>query len=115
MKRVSMETDYKVATDSVTLSIIVGDAQIGSSLVLRDGVELGRGEINGLTIGKGPEINGKTLSIKSVVTDVNDATNQTSVTYALSGGIVEQRLSQTATVDDEGDSVIYRATIHLVT
>lgn len=114
MKRVQMETDYKVATDSVKLSIVIGDAQIGSSLVLLDQSELGRGEINAVAVGAGPQIRGKTLSVKSVVTDVNDATNHTSITYRLSGGAADQAFSQSATVDAEGDSVIYKATIHLV-
>lgn len=114
MKRVSMETDYKVATATVKLTVIVGDAQIGSSLVRLDAAELGRGDINGLTIGKGPQTRGKTLSIKSVVTDVNDATNHTSITYAISGGAADQMFSQMAMVDEEGDSVIYKASIHLI-
>jgi hypothetical protein len=108
VKRVSMSATISVqSAQEVSLSIVVGDAQIGSSYVQLDGVKKDDGQISDLALGKGADVKGKTLAIKSVVTDVNDATNNTSITYHVGG----QELSQTATVDQEGDSVVYRATI----
>ena len=108
MKRVSMSATISVEPDQeISLSIVVGDAQIGSSYVQLDGDKKGEGQISDLALGAGQEVKGKTLAVKSVVTDVNDATNNTSITYRVGG----QELSQTATVDQEGDSVIYRATL----
>ena len=65
-------------------------------------------------VGKGASIKGKTLSIKSVVTDVNDMTNHVSISYELTGGATLQTVKAEADVEHEGDSVIYRATINLV-
>ena len=98
------------SNQEILLSIVVGDAQIGSSYVQLEGDKKGEGQISNLALGTGEEVRGKTLAVKSVVTDVNDATNSTSITYRVGG----QELSQTATVDQEGDSVIYRATIQFV-
>jgi len=113
MKRVSIDTTYRVAQGTVRLSITIGDAQIGGSVVHLGDRELAIGDISNLTIGTGSALKGQTLSIKSVVTDTNDATNRTSVSYRLTGGKTDQSFSQTATVDEDGDSVVYRATVSL--
>jgi hypothetical protein len=111
MKRVSMNASVPVADDEeVLLSIVVGDAQLGASRVLLGTTQVGLGQIADLSLGLGSAVRGQTIKIKSVVTDVNDATNHTSITYRVGA----QELSQTATVDEQGDSVIYRATIQLV-
>jgi len=113
MKLVDLKTDYQVAKAHVRLTITIGDAQIGSSIVSLDGKELGRGEIDGLDVGAGPKVKGKLLFIKSVVSDVNDSTNHTSITYELSGGALDQAFRSASIVDIAGDSVIYRASFNL--
>jgi hypothetical protein len=114
VKSVSLVTDYEVAAGDVKLSVVVGDAQIGSSIVKLGTKPLAQGEIANLTIGSGPKVKNKPLFVKSVVTDVNDSTNHTSVTYRLTGGRVDQDFLSTATVDENGDSIIYRAKFNLI-
>lgn len=69
--------------DTVTLSIIIGNAQIGSSSVKFKFTStiLGKGEIKDLVIGKGSDIIGKTLRVATRVLDANPATNKISVTH----------------------------------
>ena len=110
---VKLNTTYEVAQGSITLTIIIGNAQLGSSLVKLDNKELDRGKIDNLLLGAGPDIAGKTLSIKSVITDVNDKTNLTSIRYVLKGGKVDKDYDLNATVDEEGASIIYRAKFEL--
>lgn len=114
MKTVDLRADYEVGTKPVSLTILIGDAQIGSSIVKLNSVEKGRGDIDALPLGSGPSIKGKPLTTKSVVTDVNDMTNKTIVTYQLSGGKRDQEFTSSATVDEEGDSIIYRALFNLI-
>ncbi|HEV7608079.1 MAG TPA: hypothetical protein VGO61_12115 [Steroidobacteraceae bacterium] len=114
MKTVDLRADYEVDSKDVVLTIEIGDAQIGSSIVKLDGTEKGRGDIDKLVIGAGPRIKGKALKTKSVVTDVNDKTNKTSVTYRLTGGKRNQEFTSLGTVDSNGDSIIYRALFRLV-
>ncbi|MCY3819102.1 MAG: hypothetical protein OXH52_07035 [Gammaproteobacteria bacterium] len=114
MKRISMEADYAVPAGNVKLTIKVGEAQIGASVVQLAGNELDRGTIAGLSLGHGGQLKGSSLTIKSVVTDVNDRTNLTTITYELGSDTSQQEFTQTATVDQEGDSVIYRAEIAMV-
>ena len=52
--------------------------------------------------------------MKTVVTDVNDKTNRTSVTYELKGGVQPAEFSLEGTVAEEGDSIIYRASFDFV-
>ena len=114
MKRICMEADYAVPAARVSLAITVGEAQIGASVVQLAGNELDRGTIAALPLGHGDQLKGKSLTIKSVVTDVNDRTNLTTITYELGTDTSQQKFTQTATVDQEGDSVIYRAVIAMV-
>ena len=109
MKQVVVIEDYEVATRIVRLGVIIGDAQIGASIVKLESAEIAKGEIDNVPVGKGPAIEGKRLFIKTVVTDVNDATNSTSVTYRLTGGTGDWDYTVTENVDQNGDSIVYRA------
>ena len=104
---------YAVSQGPLKLTIIIGDAQLGSSRVVLGDKELARGEIKDLPIGDGSVIAGKTLFIKSVVTDVNDKTNHTSITYVLRGGKEDKEYVLSEDVGKEGGSMIYRATFDL--
>lgn len=108
-----LRATYAVSQGQVKLTIIIGDAQLGSSKVALGNKELARGEINDLPIGDGSVIAGKTLFIKSVVTDVNDKTNHTSITYVLRGGKEEKKYELSEDVEEEGGSMVYRAEFDL--
>jgi len=106
-----LEKMYKVLERTITLTIIIGDAQLGSSLVLLEGQELGRGEIKNMEIGRGADIVGKILKVKSIVTDVNDNTNRMSIIYQLRGGQDDKSYSLEDIVSEDGDSTIFRAKV----
>jgi len=111
---VSLETTYHVDSGDILLTIAIGDGQLGSSRVSLDGKRVAKGDaIKNLLLGKGSKLVGKTITIKSVVTDVNDQTNHTSILYSLRGGAAPADYELKATVMEEGDSIIYRATIVL--
>jgi len=104
-----METSYQVAEGTVNVTVIIGNAQIGvSSVVLGDEI-IATGDITEEDVGKGPELIGQQLVVKTVVADVNDSTNRTNVKYLLKGGKMEQEFNLYAIVDEDGDSVIYWA------
>lgn len=112
---VKLDTTYEVGEGAVRLTITIGNAQFGSSLVRLGEEELGLGAIENLTLGDGPELAGQTLFVKSVVTDISDKTNRTSIRYVLTGGLAERVFDLSATVPEEGASIIYRATIRFTT
>jgi len=114
MKTVDLRADYEVDSKDVKLTIVIGNAQIGASIVKLDKKEKGRGDINNVLIGSGPSIRGKSIKTKSVVTDVNDQTNKTTITYKLTGGMRDQEFTSSGTVDQNGDSIIYRALFKLI-
>ena len=114
MKRVRFETSCGVGTEAVSLTITIGNAQMGASRVLLEAKELGIGAISNLPIGKGPSLVGKTLRVKTVVTDVNDRTNLTNVRYTFKGLKGNNQYDLQAMVDEQGDSVIYHATFNFV-
>ena len=108
----SISESYKTAHGPVKLSIVIGDAQLGTSVIKLGLQELTRGpDITGFEIGQGPKLAGLVLSIKSVVTDVNDKTQHTSITYLLTGGEKPVSLQLSEAVKESGDSIIYRATV----
>jgi hypothetical protein len=109
MKEIELLSTYQVGEGQVKLTVTVGDAQIGSSVVKLDGKMLGSGDIKNLIIGKGPAIIDKTLFVKSIVSDVNDKTNNVSIKYTLSGGLAPQQFVTKGVVDNDGDVVLFRA------
>lgn len=111
---VKFERDYLVGDDKVFLSIGIGDKQIGTSVVSLSGELLRMGEIEDLLLGKGADLDGKQLNIKTVVTDVNDKSNKTSVTFTHKGGKEDETFTLQSEVKEEGDSLIYRTTINLI-
>jgi hypothetical protein len=74
--------------DTISLSIIIGNAQIGSSSVKFkfSSVILAKGEIKDLVIGSGKDIVGKILRVATRVLDANPATNKVSVTHHFDNG-----------------------------
>ena len=69
--------------ETVAFSVIIGNAQIGSSTVKFkfSPAVLGKGEITSLVIGKGSDIIGKTLRVATRVLDANTATNKVIITH----------------------------------
>lgn len=108
-----LETDYFVADRDIDIDITIGEAQLGSSLLRLDGKQLAKGDIQHLTISNSTPLKDKVLFVKTIVSDVNDKTNLTSVVYTLRGGKIDQTFRLSVTVEDEGDSVIYRAWFNL--
>ncbi len=100
---------YQVARDDVTLRIIVGDGQIGTSLVKVDGVELASGHVAMVRLGAGNALKGATARVITTVTDVQRGTNHTSIRYVLSGGVDEATFDTDADVPRDGGSVQYIA------
>ena len=112
MFRVKKELTYKVADDPVTLSVIIGQAQLGRSVVKLEGEVIRRGiNIRQAEIAVGSALVGRVLTVKSVVTDVNDKTSRLSVRYELDGGPEPLVEDVETIVEQEGDSAIFRMTI----
>ena len=109
MKSVDLVTSYQTGAGELSLSIVVGNAQIGASVVRLNKKVLAQGEISDLELGGARGLAGKALNIKSVVTDVNDATNKTSITYVLTRGAQVQEFTSKAEANGNGESLVYRA------
>lgn len=99
--------------DVVTLKITIGHGQVGVSTVslgtsnlaerLRDNLDL---FINR----PGENLVGKTLICVTTVSDVRMETNETSVTFELTGGITPFKQTLQESVPNHGDVLIYAAT-----
>ena len=85
-KAVLHEQDYIVSDGPIRLSVVVGERQFGSSMVFLNDDLIANGIIEDLSIGNGGKIEGKTLSVYTVVTDIRDNTDEMSVTWILTGG-----------------------------
>ena len=104
-----VEFTYTVSNKPVSLTVVIGDAQIGGSVVRKDGEIVGKtGTIKDCALGPGTDLVGHAVEIKTLVSDVNDESNETSVTYVVKGAQPE-RLTAKRKVENNGDGVLYRA------
>lgn len=110
----SLSKFYQVRDeDSVTFKITIGHGQVGIT-----SVNLGKERIKSdyqntleLTIPeKGKDLKGKKLFCSTIVADVRTETNETSVTYELTGGAKPFKQTLQESVESEGDVVFYVAT-----
>ena len=77
-KRIEPPVNLRVnKNNDVLLTITIGNAQVGGSVVRYKGASepIGKGEIKNLNLGNGGVINGKILKITTNVVDVNEFTN----------------------------------------
>lgn len=115
VEKVNIAFDYTVAAGPITISIAIGDGQIGGSALWLDGTAIGpQGAIANVKIGNGPALVGKKLSAKTLVAPVNADTNFTSVTYTLAGGAAHPPFTFSHELQSPGDGVQYAVTINFV-
>lgn len=111
---VRLRTEYKLANKPVKLKVEYGYAQIGGSAA-----KLGRKALPQDPPNSGnfkipsPSV-GQELLVKSVVSDVNDATNKCSVIYNLTGGAVDQKFISEGETENDGDPILFYAWIKFV-
>jgi len=70
-------------SDNVIVTITIGNAQIGGSVVKikNTSTVIGKGEIQNLNLGTKAELKGKTITITTNILDTNEQTNGVVVTY----------------------------------
>ncbi len=107
---------YKVKPKTpITLSVTIGDAQVGGTAVTWKGALVGSGAgVTDLEIGKsGEDLRDTILDCTTTVKDVNPDTNNTDVTYTLKGGQADQDFPYSAQVSVAGGRAIYAVTFRL--
>lgn len=74
--------------DNISLTINIGDAQIGGSVVQFSGSPnpIGKGEIAALALGTGAALKGKTLNVTTNILDVNKASMLVSAAHQFQNG-----------------------------
>lgn len=115
-KFVKTAKEYAVGSGAgvVKLALTIGEGQFGTSRVRLAGTEIGTasGPMS-VTVGKRDEIKSKELFIRSVVNDVNSATNRMSVTYRLSGGTKAQKTVVPGKVEKDNDLLVFETRVAL--
>jgi hypothetical protein len=113
-KPVLHEQDYAVSDGAVRLTVVVGERQFGSSIVVLDDDILANGDVEELVVGDGDKLAGRTLSIYTLVTDVRRDSDEMAVTWIIAGG--GHRVSATATgvPAKKFGSQMFKAVFHLV-
>jgi hypothetical protein len=113
---ITITRTYVVQERDVFLAVTIGDGQQGRSSVLLDKKEILRTSppFSKFLIGAGPDLVGKTLTIRTVVNDVVATTNRMSVTYALSGGPSADKFTSKGTVRHDNDFLSFEAAVTFV-
>jgi hypothetical protein len=104
------------STDPIVLTITVGEAQWGATIVRKGRELIIDSEETRVVAELGPanELKRSKILCTTTVQDVNEATNRTSVTWHLAGGKRDLEKTKTETVDHDGDTALYAATIYLL-
>jgi hypothetical protein len=108
MEREENDFAFKVTDDDVVLTITIGEGQLGTSFVFRDGVLLVKGGvvIGSLNLGAGADLVGKEVTVDSIVNDISAHTNRMSVRYVVEND--GKKKSQLATHEVESEGAICR-------
>jgi hypothetical protein len=108
MEREENDFDFKVSDADVVLTVTIGEGQLGTSFVFREGVLLVKGGvvIGSLNLGSGADLVGKEVTVDSIVNDISTNTNRMSVRYVVENG--GKRKSQLATHEVESEGSICR-------
>ena len=88
------EEDYVVSDGPIRLTVVVGERQFGSSIVFLDDDVVANGDVSDLQLGDGDRLDGRTLVIYTLVTDIRRDVDDMAVTWILVGG--GHRVSATA-------------------
>jgi hypothetical protein len=114
MKLVTLEASVHFKQEGdVTLTVVIGEAQIGGGVIKIDDKQVGVAPIENLPLGSGSELKGKKLLIKTIVSDENPQTNKTSVTYLFDQTGEKQSFVSSAEVEHDKDVIGYWAKFKL--
>ncbi len=114
MKLITLEAGVHFKPEgNVALTVIIGEAQIGGGVVKLDGKQIGVTPVEKLSLGTESDLKGKTLLIKTIVSDENPETNKTSVTYTFDQNGEQQQFVSKAEVDHDKDEIGYWAKFEL--
>lgn len=106
--RVSDTKLYRLGpSGEVTISAEVGDAQVGETTLQLKGATTHLPPGSAFLLGKADDLRDQVLHTITTVTDVNPATNRTSVTFHLGGGVANGDFSYTVEVADPQGSAQY--------
>jgi hypothetical protein len=113
-KPIAVEDKYPVSDGEVRLSVLVGDRQYGTSMVFVDHELVANGDIDGIPLGRGPDLTGKAVSIYTVVTDVRNKKTEMSVTWVLTGGQKQLTVEREATTSKGFGSQMFKAVFEFI-
>ncbi len=104
--------------DTVDLSVQVGYSQQGDSSIYLDGQKVQEYDAVEFTFAipdTGEELHRKELVCVTVVKDINEQVNKTSIEYKLTGGIKPYKKKLEETVDKDGGVLVYNAIFEFYT
>jgi len=114
-KAIAHEEKYVVVDAPVTLTVVVGERQYGSSIVFLDDEMIANGDIRNLTLGRGPALVGRTATVYTLVTDIRSGTDEMSVTWSLSGGADYASATKSRAVAASFGSQMFKGIFHFTT
>jgi hypothetical protein len=112
-KAVLHEEDYVVSDHPIRLSIVVGERQFGSSMVFLDDNLVANGIVEELPLGEGNDLQGKTLTVYTLVTDIRENTDDMSVTWILAGGAHRTSETEVGRPAKKFGSQMFKGVFHL--
>jgi hypothetical protein len=116
METVEKTIDYKLSNNDETiiyLSTIIGNAQIGATILTIEKNQFKLKEVENFALGKTSTLKGKNILILTKVVDINPYNNHTIITHSLSGGQSTENFPFSKDADSENGIVQYKITVNL--
>ena len=114
----NISKSYSVRKDSqVTLKLTIGNGQKATTTITLDSVEIVKDEKNSFEFvlhELGEKLKGKVLYCVTMVSDFVPETNETSVTYEMTGGRSDFKITLNESVDMEAGKVHYVASFNFI-
>ena len=112
MKQISARQKYTVGSAEARLTIAFGNAQMGiSRLADSNGTPPRIGIFTDAPLGR---MQGRTLSIKSTVSDINNQTDDVNVAYTITGGPAPLHFGLDGVAEAEGKSVDFNLDVEFI-
>ncbi len=113
-KKITFDTQFPVSTGETYLTIVIGNANPGTSTVKLDGIVKKQGAIKNFKLGKGSVLKNSKLTILSTVQDFLINNNDTNITFVLDNGIIQKKYFLQGSVDVDKDKIDYIVDISFI-
>ena len=109
----TLDAIYDTGGATLQLSVTIGERQLGFSRVYLNGEKLDTPGDHITDFAVGTDVGGSTLTVRTIINDVNPLTNRVSATYTLKANARPQQWRLEDVVEQNNQDLYFRADFNL--